>query len=261
MSKISLISANIPILLHEDEKEWKSMRKAGVLAKKVLDHIASFITPGISTNEINDLCHNLIIQNGAIPAPLNYKGFPKSICTSINHVVCHGIPNERTLADGDIINVDVTVILEGWHGDTNKTFLVGSPEKHVKAARLIQITYEALQKGIESVKPGKKLNVIGRSIQEYAESQGYSVVRDYCGHGIGQLFHTHPNVPHYYESDLEVVIEPGMFFTIEPMINAGKHSTKTLHDGWTVVTRDKSLSAQFEHTIGVTETGVTIFTA
>ncbi|MDJ1305108.1 MAG: type I methionyl aminopeptidase [Candidatus Midichloria sp.] len=245
------------ITIHSSQ-DLISMRKAGVLAAHILDYIGDFVKPGVETDELNSLCHELIIKNGAIPAPLNYKGFPKSICTSVNHVICHGIPSDKKLANGDIVNIDVTVILDGWYGDTSRMFFVGKPS--IKAKRLVEVTYEAMMLGIERVKPGIKLNEIGRTIQHYAERSGFSVVREYCGHGIGKTFHALPNVLHYYDPSDNTVLEPGMFFTIEPMINAGGPEAKLLADGWTVVTKDKSLSAQFEHTIGVTEYGAEIFT-
>ena len=235
------------------------MRKSGELAAQVLDYISEFIVPGVTTEHINNLCHNMIIENGAIPAPLNYKGYPKSVCISLNHVVCHGIPGDRRLVDGDILNIDVTVILNGWYGDSSRMYIAGKSAS-IKAKRLIQVTYDAMMRSIEQVKPGVNINVIGKTIQEYAEKHGFSVVRDFCGHGIGTIFHTAPQVLHYYSNEYSLILKPGMFFTIEPMINAGKYQTKLLQDGWTAVTKDKSLSAQFEHTIGVTETGVEIFT-
>ncbi len=246
------------ITIHNKEGFF-GMRKAGELAAKVLDFIHKYVKPGTTTNELNDLCHNFIIKAGAIPAPLNYKGFPKSICTSKNHVVCHGIPDDKPLASGDIVNIDVTVILDGWHGDTSRMFFVGKPS--IKAQRLCKATYEALMLGIGAIKPGKMLNDIGRAIQKYIDGYGYSVVRDYCGHGLGKIFHAQPNVVHYSTNDGDLVLEKGMFFTIEPMINIGKHhTTLSKHDGWTVTTKDMSLSAQFEHSVGVTEDGVEIFT-
>ncbi|MDJ1257360.1 MAG: type I methionyl aminopeptidase [Candidatus Midichloria sp.] len=245
------------ITIHSSQ-DLISMRKAGVLAAHILDYIGDFVKPGVETDELNSLCHELIIKNGAIPAPLNYKGFPKSICTSVNHVICHGIPSDKKLANGDIVNIDVTVILDGWYGDTSRMFFVGKPS--IKAKRLVEVTYEAMMLGIERVKPGIKLNEIGRTIQHYAERSGFSVVREYCGHGIGKTFHALPNVLHYYDPSDNTILEPGMFFTIEPMINAGGPEAKLLADGWTVVTKDKSLSAQFEHTIGVTEYGAEILT-
>jgi methionyl aminopeptidase len=246
---------NIKIHTKDD---FKKMRIAGKLAAQTLDLIAEYVKPGISTDELNTICHDFIIKNNAIPAPLNYRGFPKSICTSINHVVCHGIPSDRKLNDGDIVNIDVTVIVDGWHGDTSRMYFAGEPS--IKAKRLVDITYKSMMEGIKTVKPGATLGDIGYAIQTYAESNGYSVVREYCGHGIGKTFHDEPNVVHFGEKGKGTVLEEGMFFTIEPMINAGKYLTKLLNDKWTVVTKDRSLSAQFEHTMGVTKDGVEIFT-
>ena len=249
----------MPITIHSP-KDFDKMRSAGKLAAEILDYITDFIEIGITTDYLNTLCHNKIIENRAIPAPLNYKGFPKSICTSINHVICHGIPSDKKLKDGDILNIDVTVIVDGWHGDTSRMYYVGKPS--VKAQRLCQTTYQAMMLGIEQVKPGNKLGDIGFAIQSYVEKEGFSVVRDYCGHGIGKVFHTEPNVLHYGKKDTGIVLEEGMFFTVEPMVNVGGYETiLSKHDNWTVTTRDKSLSAQFEHTIGVTKTGYEIFTA
>jgi methionyl aminopeptidase len=246
------------VIIHKPE-EFEKMRKAGKLAAQVLDYITDFIKPNITTNYINDLCHDMIIKAGAIPAPLNYKGYPKSVCTSINHVVCHGIPSNDKLKDGDIINIDVTVIVDGYHGDTSRMYWVGSPS--IKAKRLIDVTYEALMLGIAEVKPGATLGDIGYAIQTFAEANHYSVVRDYCGHGIGRIFHDKPSILHYGEKGKGLVLQEGMFFTIEPMINAGKHETKlSYHDKWTVTTKDRSISAQFEHTLGVTKDGYEIFT-
>jgi len=246
------------ITIHTEE-DFIKMRKAGKLASEILDYIGNFVKSGITTNELNDLCHNKIIENGAIPAPLNYRGFPKSICTSINHVVCHGIPSEKILQNGDIINIDVTVIVDGWHGDSSRMYYAGEPP--IKAKRLCEATFEAMMLGIEQVKPGNHLGDIGFAIQSYVEKLGFSVVRDYCGHGIGRIFHAEPNVVHYGKKGSGIILEEGMFFTIEPMINAGKYETiLSKHDGWTVTTRDKSLSAQFEHTVGVTKNGYEIFT-
>ena len=245
------------IVLHSADS-FVHMRKAGKLAAEVLDYISGFVKIGVSTNELNSLCHDMIISRGAIPAPLNYRGFPKSICTSVNHVVCHGIPGDKILSNGDIINIDVTVILDGWHGDTSRMFFVGEPS--IKAKRLVKCTYDCMMMAIEKIKPGLLLNEIGRIIEEYAVSNGFSVVRDYCGHGIGRVFHAPPNVVHYYDPSNKIILKPGMFFTIEPMINEGKPETKLLSDKWTVVTRDRSLSAQFEHTLGVTDSGFEIFT-
>ena len=246
------------IKIHK-EADFEKMRQAGQLAAHTLDYIASFVIPGVTTDYLNNLCHDFIITNGAIPAPLNYKGFPKSICTSINHVVCHGIPSDKKLKSGDIINIDVTVILNGWHGDTSRMFYVG--EVGIKQKRLIQVTYEAMMIGVEMVKPGVRLGDIGHAIQQYAQKHKYSVVRDYTGHGIGRVFHDEPTVLHYGKPGTGVVLQEGMFFTIEPMLNAGKAETiLSKFDNWTVTTRDKSLSAQFEHTVGVTKDGVEIFT-
>lgn len=246
------------IFIH-DEAGFEGMRKAGRLAAETLDMITPHVQPGVTTEELDKLCHDFIIKNGATPAPLNYKGFPKSICTSINHVICHGIPEDRKLKDGDIMNIDVTVILNGWHGDTSRMFLVGDKVK-IKAKRLVEVTYEAMMKGIEQVKPGKTVGDIGHAIQEYAEKQRFSVVRDFCGHGLGLVFHTNPQIVHFGEPSTGPILEPGMFFTIEPMINTGTWEAKILSDGWTAVTRDRGLSAQFEHSMGVTEDGVEIFT-
>jgi methionyl aminopeptidase len=248
-----------PIIIHKPE-DFAAMRKAGRLAAEVLDMIAEHVKPGMTTGELNDLCHAMITGAGAIPAPLGYRGFPKSICTSVNHVVCHGIPGDLRLKNGDIVNVDVTVIVDGWHGDTSRMYWAGEPP--IKAKRLTQVTYEAMMLGIEQVKPGRTVGDIGHAIQTYAEKHGYGVVRDYCGHGIGKTFHTAPNIVHVGEPGEGDVLKEGMFFTVEPMINAGGWQTiLNRHDGWTVTTRDKSLSAQFEHTIGVTSQGFEIFTA
>jgi methionyl aminopeptidase len=247
-----------PVIIHKPE-DYAGMRKAGKLAAEVLDMITEHVQPGVSTERLNQLCHDMIVGAGAIPAPLNYRGFPKSICTSVNHVVCHGIPGEQKLKDGDIVNIDVTVIVEGWHGDTSRMYWVGEPP--IKAKRLTQITYECTMLGIEQVKPGAHIGDIGHAIQTHAEQHGYSVVRDYCGHGIGKIFHTAPSILHYGRAGEGPVLKEGMFFTVEPMINAGDWGTiLNKHDGWTVTTRDKSLSAQFEHTIAVTKDGYEIFT-
>ena len=235
------------------------MRKAGRLAAETLDFIGEYVKPGVTTLELNDLCHNYIIQHGAVPAPLNYRGYPKSICTSVNHVVCHGIPDDKKLKDGDIVNIDVTVILNGWYGDTSRMYWVGEPG--IKAKRLTQITYECMMLGIGQVRPGARLGDIGHAIQTYAEKNNYSVVREYCGHGIGQIFHDAPNVLHYGKAGTGLELREGMIFTVEPMINAGGAATRLSDtDGWTVTTRDRSLSAQFEHTVGITADGVEIFT-
>jgi methionyl aminopeptidase len=246
------------VKIHSKE-DFEKMRLAGRAAAEVLDFITDYVKPGVTTLELNDLCHKKIIEMNCIPAPLNYKGFPKSICTSVNHVVCHGIPSDKKLEDGDIVNIDVTVILDGWYGDTSRMYYVGD-KVSIKAKRLCQITYEAMMLGIEQVKPGVKINEIGKAIQAHAEKNGFSVVRDFCGHGIGKIFHSMPNVLHYYDKSYDIELQEGMFFTIEPMINAGTYHTKVLNDGWTAVTKDRELSAQFEHTIGVTENGYEIFT-
>ncbi len=237
---------------------FEPMRKAGKLAAQVLDFIEPYVKPGVTTDELDKLCHDFIVGHGAIPAPLNYRGFPKSICTSINHVVCHGIPSDKVLAEGDIVNIDVTVILDGWHGDTSRMYNVG--KVGIKAQKLVDATYEAMMRAIDLVKPGATLGDIGHAIQSYVEPKGYSVVRDFCGHGIGRIFHSEPEVVHLGRPGEGLELQEGMFFTIEPMINAGSYEVKVLSDGWTAVTRDKSLSAQFEHTIGVTATGHEIFT-
>jgi methionyl aminopeptidase len=246
-----------PITIH-DSAGFEGMRKAGRLAARTLDFITPHVKEGITTEELNNLCHDFIVSHKAIPAPLNYKGFPKSICTSLNHVVCHGIPGERKLQTGDILNIDVTVILDGWYGDTSRMFTVGKIS--LKAQRLIDVTYEAMMRGIEVVRPGAFLGDIGHAIQNYAESKGFSVVRDFCGHGLGRVFHAPPEVLHYGKPHTGIELQTGMFFTIEPMINAGRYEVKVLNDGWTAVTRDKSLSAQFEHSLGVTSSGYEIFT-
>lgn len=246
------------IIIHNAD-DFTAMRKAGRLTAEILDYITPFVVPGVSTGEIDRLCHKAIIDAGAIPAPLNYRGYPKSICTSVNHVVCHGIPSDdKTLQEGDIVNIDVTVILDGWHGDASRMYNVG--KIGVKAQRLIDVTYESLMRAIKLVKPGVTLGDIGWAIQSFAEKERFSVVRDFCGHGLGRNFHEAPNVMHYGRKGEGVVLREGMFFTIEPMLNAGSYETKILSDGWTAVTKDKSLSAQFEHSIGVTATGAEIFT-
>ena len=245
------------IIIHTPS-EFEGMRKAGHLAARTLDFITPYVKEGITTDELNELCHDFIISHKAIPAPLNYRGFPKSICTSINHVICHGIPGPKKLQNGDIMNIDVTVILEGWYGDTSRMFTIGKIP--LKAQKLIDVTYEAMMRSIELVRPGATLGDIGHAIQTYAESKGFSVVRDFCGHGLGREFHAPPEVLHYGKPHAGLELKEGMFFTIEPMINAGGYEMKVLSDGWTAVTRDKSLSAQYEHSLGVTATGYEIFT-
>jgi methionyl aminopeptidase len=239
--------------------EIEKMRVAGRLAAEVLQMIEPHVQPGVTTDALNTICHRYIVDElQAIPAPLNYRGFPKSICTSVNHQVCHGIPGDRVLKNGDIVNIDITVIKDGYHGDTSKMFYVGKPS--VQAERLCRVTRECLLKGIEMVRPGTRLGDIGHTIQQYAESHHYSIVREYCGHGIGKIFHEEPQVLHYGLPGTGLALEPGMTFTIEPMVNAGKRHVKLLSDNWTVVTKDHSLSAQWEHTILVTEDGPEVLT-
>jgi len=235
------------------------MRAAGRLAAETLDYLTPFVKIGISTLELDTLAHDFIIQHNAIPAPLNYKGFPKSICTSINHVICHGIPDARVkLKSEDIINIDVTVILDGWYGDTSRMFYVGKVKK--KASRLVEVTFNALWKGIEAVKPGNTTGDIGFAIENYVKEFNYGIVRDFCGHGLGKKFHDNPGIMHYGKQGGGVKLVPGMYFTIEPMINTGTHRARILPDEWTAITADRGLSAQFEHSMAVTETGVEIFT-
>ncbi|MFQ5355547.1 MAG: type I methionyl aminopeptidase [Mariprofundaceae bacterium] len=239
-------------------EEIEAMRPACHHAADTLVMIEPYIKAGITTDEINDLVHTFTLKAGAIPAPLHYRGFPKSVCTSVNHVVCHGIPSPKKLRNGDIVNVDVTSIINGWHGDTSKTFYVGEPS--IKARKVTEISRRALEIGIEHVKPGVTLGDIGHVIQQYVESEKCSVVRDYCGHGIGRNFHEEPQVMHFGKPGEGLKIKEGMVFTIEPMVNLGKYAVKVLGDGWTVVSRDKSLSAQFEHTLAVTRDGAEILT-
>lgn len=244
--------------------EIEMMRTAGRLAAEVLDYITPFVQPGITTGELDRLCHDYMVNvQGTIPAPLNYappghRPYPKSICTSVNHQVCHGVPGDKKLKSGDVVNLDITVIKDGWHGDTSRMFAVGTPS--ILASRLINVTYECMWKGILAVRPGARLGDIGHAIQRHAESHGFSVVREFCGHGIGQKFHEEPQVVHYGKPGTGVELKPGMTFTIEPMINAGRRDIRVLGDGWTVVTKDHSLSAQWEHTVLVTETGYEVLT-
>jgi methionyl aminopeptidase len=246
-------------IIFKSLEEIECMRIAGRLASEVLDMIQPHVAQGITTGELDQICHTYIVENlDAVPAPLNYRGFPRSICTSVNHVVCHGIPGDKRLKNGDIINLDVTVIKDQFHGDTSRMFFVGEPS--VRARRLTTICYEAMMKGIDTVRPGIQLGDIGHVIQQHAESHGFSVVREYCGHGIGRGFHEDPQVLHYGAPGTGIEVAPGMTFTIEPMINAGRPETRLLADGWTVVTRDHSLSAQWEHTLAVTDDGVEILT-
>ena len=244
----------------KNTEQIAKMRVAGRLAAEVLEVVAPRVVPGITTDELDTFCHEYIVnQQAAIPAPLNYHGFPKSICTSVNHVVCHGIPGNKALKDGDVVNIDITVIKDGFHGDTSKMFFVGEPS--VKAKRLVETAYECLRIGIDIVGPGARLGDIGAAIQQHAESRKYSIVREYCGHGIGEGFHEEPQVLHYGTPGTGFTLEPGMTFTIEPMVNAGKRHVKLLPDEWTVVTKDRSLSAQWEHTVLVTDHGCEVLTA
>ena len=247
-------------IIIKTEEEIQKMRVAGRLASEVLDMITPYVNPGVSTGFLDQTCHDYIVnEQKAIPAPLNYKGFPKSICTSINHQVCHGIPSDdKILKQGDIVNIDITVIKDGYHGDTSRMFFVGYPS--VLARRLVMATYECMMKGIDAVRPGALLNDIGRAIEDRAKFYNFSVVRDFCGHGIGKIFHEDFQVLHYYHPEFVQVLKPGMIFTIEPMINAGKSDVKILPDKWTAVTKDHSLSAQWEHTVLVTDTGYEILT-
>jgi methionyl aminopeptidase len=247
-----------PIRLHAPD-DFAGMRRAGRLAAETLDFVTPHVKPGVTTDQLDRLCHDFMTARGGTPAPLGYKGFPKSICTSVNHVVCHGIPGDRRLVEGDIVNIDVTVIVDGWHGDTSRMFLIGE-RIPIKARRLVEVTWDAMMKGIEAVRPGAPLRAVGAAIQRHAEAQRFSVVRDFCGHGVGKVFHDAPSVLHYDDGQDPTLLKPGMFFTVEPMINAGRYDVKILADGWTAVTKDREPSAQFEHTVGVTETGVEIFT-
>ncbi|MDC1151064.1 type I methionyl aminopeptidase [Pelagibacteraceae bacterium] len=245
--------------MNRDYKEsFEKTRIAGSVAAGALDEVKKIIKPGISTEEIDKVCYEYINDNNAFSAPLYYRGFPKSCCTSTNHVVCHGIPSNKVLKEGDIINVDVTAYKDGWHGDTSRMFQIG--EISVKAAKLIKTTYESMMEAIKIIKEDVQLGDIGSTIQKYVEAEGFSVVQDFCGHGIGKSFHKEPNILHYGEKGTGEKVKAGMIFTIEPMINLGNYETKTLNDGWTAVTKDKSLSAQFEHTIGVTKDSYEIFT-
>ncbi|UPY37331.1 type I methionyl aminopeptidase [Sediminicoccus sp. KRV36] len=239
-------------------EDFAGARRAGALAAACLDMITTHVRPGVTTGALDKLCHDFMLSGGAVPATLGYRGYTKSSCISINHVVCHGIPGERTIAEGDILNIDVTALLDGWHGDTSRMYAVG--EISTKARLLMDVTYEAMMRGIAAAKPGNSFGDIGHAIQSYAEKHRFSIVRDFCGHGIGRKFHEPPNVLHFGRPGEGPKLAPGMFFTIEPMVNAGRPEVKILDDGWTAVTRDRSLSAQFEHMIGITETGCEIFT-
>lgn len=241
-----------------NDADFEGMRRAGKLAAEVLDMITDHVRPGVTTDTLDQLCHDYMVANNAIPATLGYRGYPKSSCISLNHVVCHGIPGDKTLKDGDILNIDVTAILDGWYGDNSRMYIAGTPS--TKARRLLEVTHDSLMYGIEAARPGNTFGDIGYAIQNYVEKQGMSVVRDFCGHGIGTEFHSAPNVVHFGRPGTGPRIEEGMFFTIEPMVNLGRPHTKVLGDEWTAVTRDKSLSAQYEHTIGITANGNEIFT-
>ena len=245
------------ITIHAPE-DFRGMRLAGRLAAETLDMITEHVRPGVSTLEIDRLCHDFMLSRGATPATLGYRGYQHSTCTSINHVVCHGIPGDRRLVEGDVLNIDVTALLDGWHGDTSRMYVAGQPS--TRAARLMDVTHQALMLGVAAVRPGRTLGDVGHAIQAYVESQRFSVVRDFCGHGIGRRFHEAPNVLHFGRPGEGPTLRPGMFFTIEPMVNAGRPEVKVLDDGWTAVTRDRSLSAQFEHMVGVTEQGCEVFT-
>jgi methionyl aminopeptidase len=245
------------IRLHGAE-DFAGMRRAGRLVAEVLDMLVVHVQPGVPTERIDKLVYDFAMDHGALPATLMYRGYRKSVCTSINHVVCHGIPNDKPLREGDIVNIDVTVILDGWHGDSSRMYLVGEVPR--RAERLVEVTYEAMMRGISAIRPGATTGDIGAAIQTVVEPNHMSVVRDFCGHGLGRLFHDEPNIVHVGSPGEGVVLRPGMFFTVEPMINLGRPHVKVLSDGWTAVTRDRSLSAQFEHSVGVTETGVEIFT-
>jgi methionyl aminopeptidase len=245
------------IKLHGPEA-FEGMRRAGQLAASILDALVPHVVPGVTTGEIDAIVQRMMLEGGAVPATLGYRGFTRSCCTSINHVVCHGIPGDRVLKDGDIVNIDVTPMLDGWHGDTSRMYLVG--DVPLKARRLVDVTYECLMLGIGKAKPGNRIGDIAHAIQTHAEKNRYSVVRDFCGHGLGRLFHDSPEVVHAGRPGTGPELKPGMFFTVEPMINIGRADVKLLDDGWTAVTRDRSLSAQFEHSIGITETGCEVFT-
>jgi methionyl aminopeptidase len=245
------------IKLHGEEG-FEGMRRAGRLAASILDEIAPMVHPGVSTAAIDDKVRELTLDGGAVPATMGYRGYAHSCCISINHVICHGIPSEKTLKDGDIVNIDVTPLLDGWHGDTSRMYFVGEPS--LKARRLVEVTYECLMLGIAAAQPGARLGDVGAAIEAHARQYRYGVVREFCGHGLGRLFHDAPEVIHAAKAGTGPLLKPGMFFTIEPMINLGRPHAKLLNDGWTAVTRDKSLSAQFEHSLGITETGNEIFT-
>ena len=245
------------IKLH-DESGFAGMRKAGRLAAEILDALVPHVVPGVETAELDQIVYDMTIRGGGVPATLHYRGFTHSCCTSVNHVVCHGIPGSKTLKEGDIVNIDVTPCVDGWHGDSSRMYLVG--DVPIKARRLVEVTYEAMMLGIEQARPGNRMGDVAHAIQTFAEKHRYGVVRDFCGHGVGRVFHDVPEVVHVGRPGTGPELRPGMFFTIEPMINIGRPDVKMLDDGWTAVTRDRSLSAQFEHSVGITETGCEIFT-
>jgi methionyl aminopeptidase len=251
--------ADDPSVVIHGPDAFAAMRVAGKLAAECLDYVTPFVQPGVTTEELDALCERFQRDGGGIPAPLGYKGYPKSVCISINHVVCHGIPGPRKLIEGDIVNIDVTPTVDGWHGDSSRMYLVGE-KVAIRARKLVDVTYDAMMRGIATIKPGSTLGDLGYAIQSFVEANRFSVVRDFCGHGTGKIFHESPSVVHYGRPGQGLVLRSGMIFTVEPMVNVGRHEVKILDDGWTAVTRDKSLSAQFEHTIGVTDTGVEIFT-
>ena len=263
MTEYVAVTADMPqtrghaIKLHGPEG-FEGMRRAGRLAAEILDALVPHVVPGVTTGELDDIVREMSIAGGGVPATLGYRGYTHSCCISINHVVCHGIPGEKTLKDGDIVNIDVTPMVDGWHGDTSRMFLVG--DVPIKAKRLVDVTYECLMLGLEQARPGNHLGDISHAIQAHAEKHRYGVVRDFCGHGVGRLFHDAPEVVHVGRPGTGPELRPGMFFTVEPMINIGRADVKLLDDGWTAVTRDRSLSAQFEHSIGITEDGCEIFT-
>ena len=240
------------------KETFKQIKIAGSLAADALDEVTAYVKPGVTTDKLDKICYEFIRDNGGHSAPLFYRGFPKSCCTSVNHVVCHGIPSKKYLNEGDVINIDVTAIVDGWHGDTSRMFFVG--DVSIKNKNLVSATYVSMMRAISIIKNGMHLGDIGETIQTYVEEKGFSVVRDFCGHGIGKIFHEPPNILHYGEKGEGIKLETGMIFTVEPMVNEGGYNTKVLKDGWTAVTKDKSLSAQFEHTVGVTEDGFEIFT-
>lgn len=253
----SPLTNNGRIKIHEPE-DFEGMRKAGRVAALTLDAVTSLVKPGVTTNELDRFCYEHGMDLGGLSATIDYRGYTRSICTSINHVVCHGIPNDKPLKSGDIINIDVTYIVDGWHGDSSRTYIVG--DASLKARKLVDATYEAMMLGIAEIKPGATTGDIGAAIQEFAEARRYSIVRDFCGHGIGRVFHDQPNIMHFGQRGHGTLLKEGMFFTVEPMINLGKSAVRLKNDGWTAVTRDRSLTAQFEHSVGVTRDGVEIFT-